>query len=358
VWVYDPTGGSGHGGPAATWSPLAGCHTWQAAQRTATWLADAGRSDHGLQDADFWYATAAKLLAPLLFAAATSGRTMADVVRWVDTQEEREVRFELEAAGVIEAIHAAEASWQREERQRSSVYTTAETVLRAFADPAVAASADTSDITAERLLDGHAHTLYVCAPSHEQARLRPLFTALLQQVITAAYERAGSEEPLPRPLLIVLDEAANIAPLPDLDTLAATAAGVGIQLVTVWQDLAQIHSRYAERAATVVNNHRAKLALSGISDPRTLEYFSRLAGDSEIARTSISRDDSGKTSTTQATHYRRLASDDALRQMGPGEGLLVYGHLPPVRLRLRPWFTTRALADPSRAAAPRPTQGR
>src|SRR5690606_12085685 len=127
-----------HSGQRARWSPLDACGTWQDAQRTASWLVDAGRSDGGLQEADFWYATAAKLLAPLLFAAATGGKTMADVVRWVDLQEEREVLFELEAAGVVEAIHAADASWQREERQRSSVYTTTETVLRAFSDPAVA----------------------------------------------------------------------------------------------------------------------------------------------------------------------------------------------------------------------------
>jgi hypothetical protein len=68
---------------------------------------------------------------------------------------------------------------------------------------------------------------------------------------------------------VVLDEAANIAPLRDLDTLASTAAGQGIQLVSVFQDLAQISARYGERAATVVNNHRAKVLLSGISDPPT-----------------------------------------------------------------------------------------
>lgn len=337
VWAYDPTGTAGLTGPSATWTPLQACGTWQGALCVAAWLTDAGR-EKGLSEGDFWYATAAKLLAPVLFAAATSGRTMGDVVRWVDTQEEREVRFELEAAGVMEAIHAADATWHREERQKSSVYTTAETVLRCFSDPAVMASAEFCDIEADALLDGGAHTLYVCAPSHEQARLRPLFTALLQQMISAAYERSGDGSLLRQPLLIVLDEAANIAPLRDLDTLASTAAGMGIQLVTVWQDLAQIHNRYGDRAATVVNNHRAKIALSGISDPKTLEYFSRLAGESEITRTSTTRDDTGKSSTTQATQYRRLASDEALRQMSRNRGLLVYGHLPPTRLRLRPWF--------------------
>jgi type IV secretory pathway TraG/TraD family ATPase VirD4 len=41
-------------------------------------------------------------------------------------------------------------------------------------------------------------------------------------------------------LLVVLDEAAHIAPLPELDGLAATCASHGIQLVTVWQDLAHV----------------------------------------------------------------------------------------------------------------------
>jgi hypothetical protein len=35
---------------------------------------------------------------------------------------------------------------------------------------------------------------------------------------------------------------------------------------------------------------------------------------------------------------RRLAPPDALRRIAPGEGVLVYGDLPPARLRLRTWY--------------------
>ncbi len=42
----------------------------------------------------------------------------------------------------------------------------------------------------------------------------------------------------------MLDEAANVAPIPDLDALASTGAGQGIQLVTVFQDIAQVNARY------------------------------------------------------------------------------------------------------------------
>ncbi|MGH9067569.1 MAG: type IV secretory system conjugative DNA transfer family protein, partial [Acidimicrobiales bacterium] len=356
VWLYDPAASTGL--PANGWSPLAGSLSWSGARRMSSALCGAARSagsggsGGGLGDADFWYATAAKLLAPLLLAAACAGRTMADVVRWVDTQEVEEVGAILYALGVPEAVQAARASWGREERQRSSVYTTAETVLEAYADPTVSASAARSEIEPGLLLDGGHHSLFVCAPTHEQQRLRPVFTALVSQVLLAAYDMATRRgEPLDPPLLVVLDEAANIAPLAELDSVASTAASHGIQLVTVWQDMAQVAARYGARAATVVNNHRGKVVLSGISDPATLDHVSVLIGDEEVAQSSTTTDPGGGRSTTRSTASRRLAPADALRRISPGEGVLVYGHLPPARLRLRPWFADRRLSGKVSCAA-------
>ena len=344
VWIYDPTASTGL--PGATWSPLAACDSWQGTQRVASWLAATVKeSGGGLTDGDFWYASAAKLLAPLLFAAAYDGYSMADVVRWVDTQEQDEPRAALERSAVVEALNAAHASWNRDPRQRSSVYTTAETVLAAYADPSVAASAHSSEIDAERLFDGGNRTLYLCAPSDEQARLRPLFTSLLQTMLSAAYKRShASGAPLEPSLLVVLDEAANIAPLRDLDTLASTAAGQGIQLVTVWQDLAQMKVRYGDRAHTVINNHRATVVLAGIKDPTTLEHVSRLVGDSEVIRQSTTTDATGRRSTTQGLQSQRLAPDHAIRSMGSDRGILVYGSTAATQLRLRPWFGDRELS--------------
>jgi len=190
--------------------------------------------------------------------------------------------------------------------------------------------------TPERLLDGGAHTLYVVAPSHEQRRLRPLFQTLIASILSASYERASQNGgPIEPALLVVLDEAANIAPLRDLDTLASTAAGQGIQLVSVFQDLAQVSARFGERAATVINNHRAKVLLSGVSDPATLEYAARLLGDEEVMHASVTRGEQGERSTTESTGYRNLAPAHVLRGIRPGEGVLVYGHLAPTRLLLR-----------------------
>ncbi|MCZ7630512.1 MAG: type IV secretory system conjugative DNA transfer family protein [Microthrixaceae bacterium] len=327
--------------------PLNTSSDWQGALRMAAWLASTARAGErgGLQDSDFWYAVAQKLLAPLLFAAAHSGATMADVMRWVDLQEEEEPLCALQHAQNLDAIQAFAASINREERTRSSAYTTAETVLAAFADPGVLATTTRQpSIDPDRLLDGGSHTLYICGPLHEQARLRPLFTALIEQTVARVYDRANrTSDRLLKPLLLVIDEAANIAPLPDLAQIASTARGVGIQLVTVWQDFAQIQARYGTFAQTVINNHRAKVILAGVSDTPTLDYISRLIGDEAAVEESRSRNADGRESVTESVRHRPLAPASDLRRAATGSGVLVYGNFHPAQVRLRPWYEDRVM---------------
>jgi type IV secretion system protein VirD4 len=373
TFVYDPTQSTGM--PGCVWTPLSDCGTWQGAQRVASWLVSAvQRSGSGIENPEFWYASAAKLLAPVLFAAATSDRSMTDVVRWIDLQSEEDVRWALEAADDLGALAAFAASTLRDERTRSGVYTTAETVLAAYADPGVLASAMTSagdplpededpqmeldfdgetalipphELRAERLLDGGWHTAYICAPAHEQRRLQPLFGTLIQGIIAAAFARSHEiGGPLDPPLLLVLDECANIAPIRELAGIASTGAGQGIQLVSVFQDMAQIAAVYGrDSAPTIVSNHRAKIILSGIADAGTHEYVGRMLGETEVRQTASTSGAEGRSSKTESVMYRSIAPANALREMPPGQGLLIYGHLPPARLSLRPWFRDKALTQ-------------
>jgi cytochrome P450 len=348
VWCFDPASVTGL--PASEWSPLRAAHTWSGARRVAADLTEVTRASTTSADGEFWYATAAKLLAPLLFAASVGDRTMSDVLRWVDTQEVGEVVELLDAAGVPAAMDAARANFQRDDRQRSAVYTTAETVLEPFAAAPPHPDPDAA-IDPSALLGGE-HTLYLCAPAHDQRRLRGLFVAVVKDVLESAFAasaRAG--RPLDPPLLVVLDEAANIAPLAELDGLAATCAGHGVQLVTVWQDLAQMTARYGPRAATVLNNHRGRIFLSGIADPSTLDHASHLVGDEEVLAPTVTRDQAGGRSTAMARERRPLLPAHALRQFAPGTGVLVYGTLPPARVRLRPWWSDPELAARARTVA-------
>lgn len=344
--VYDPAGVTGHESVQAT--PLSACGSWRGAMRVAHRLAASARAAGagGLEDADFWYAAAEKLIAPLLYAAASSGGGMAKVIRWLNEGAEAEEAVSecLKETGSKEARSAWRANWNREERQRSSIYTTAETILGAYADPRVLDASSAGEYTPASLLDGKSNTLYLCAPAHEQERLRSVFAAMLSELVGVVYESsAQTGKPIDPPLLIVLDEAANIAPMPDLEVVASTGAGQGIQLVTVFQDLAQVAAVYGRHANSIINNHRAKVFASGTADPDTLAYISRVVGEGEFRQRSETAGDQGRRTATVSSEHRDLAPANVVRGAKPGSALLVYGHLPPAWLTLRPWFEDRAL---------------
>jgi type IV secretion system protein VirD4 len=352
VWVYDPLALSGV--PPAQWTPLAYCQTYAKAKRIGRMLADAADvQGHQPDDANYWQLLGAKLLACVLYAAAGTGRTMAEVARWVDVQDFDEVAQALAELGDQQALDAWAACISRPDNTRGSVFGTAETLLDVFGDPAVARSAEGCDVDVDALLTGANNSLYLYAPASEQERLRPLFELLISVVIQRAEELAAAQPDgmLNPRLFVCLDEAGNCAAIKKLPQLATTGRGQGIQLLTVWHDEAQLAYRYGRRAATVLNGHRAKLVLSGQADPASLELASKLVGDQAVTHVAQTVGD-GRHSQTESISYRRLLPPEAVRQLKPKRALLVYGHLPPVRIRLRPWFHSLRLRRLANATLP------
>ncbi|HEX6689396.1 MAG TPA: type IV secretory system conjugative DNA transfer family protein [Solirubrobacterales bacterium] len=354
VMVFDPTGVSGVE-PSTRATPLEAAKTWRDARKVAHWLCNSAQgSKGGLQDADFWFATAEKLLAPLLLAAATSRRTMADVVRWLDEGPDvnpAQVGKALKKAGEPAAERAWRATQNREERQRSSVYTTAEMVVAAFADERVQQETEAADYTPARLLNGEMNTLYLCAPLDEQERLCPVFSAIVQELVAFAYRRAAVDGPLEPSLLLLLDEAANIAPFPGLDSVASTGASQGLQLLSIFQDMAQLATVYGRRSPTIVNNHRGKWFGVGISDPETLTFISRVAGVAEFEQRSRNTGEKGRRSRTEGETYRDLAPANLVRERELATALLLYHNLPLAKIDLRLWFEDQGLMDLQRGAS-------
>ena len=178
VWVYDPLGLAGV--PGARWTPLAYCRTYADARRIGRMLAEAADvQGHRAEDANYWQLLGAKLLSVLLFAAAGTGRSMADVARWVDVQDVDDVAHALMEIGNQQALDAWAACTSRPDNTMGSVYGTAETLLDVYGDPVIAASAEGCDLDLDELLTGANNTLYLYAPATEQERLRPLFELLV-----------------------------------------------------------------------------------------------------------------------------------------------------------------------------------
>src|SRR5450755_3606445 len=352
VMVFDPVELSG--ATAQTWSPLRAAATWDGALEVAWRLAAAGELDQrGVEGGDFWAIAAEQRLAPLLYAAARTGAGMDAVVRWTYGQGSRELyeaiseltgsaQDEEELEGAHAAYDALRAFESQADRTRSSIEATAQGLLRAYRFARVLRSARSSEITPDRLLDARA-TLYLIGDAKASKLLRPIFLALLSEVVDRAYERATlAGGRLELPLLLCLDEAGNVAPLPNLAEVASTAPSHNIQLVSIFHDLAQARSRYGKQAETVVNSHRARMLLPGVADLDTLRYFSGLAGEEEVRDTTRTTGAGGGSRTT-GVRRRPLVAPEGLRQLPAGHALLLYGRIAPAQVRLRMWFADRRL---------------
>jgi type IV secretion system protein VirD4 len=353
AFVFDPfelAGTESH-----TWSPLGAARSWDGALEVAWRLAAAGELDQkGVEGGDFWAIAAEQRLAPLLYAAAGTGAGIDRVVRWAYGQGLRELdaalaeltgtaEDEQSLAGAHAAYDAVRAFETQADRTRSSIEATAQGLLRAYRFNRVARSARSCEITADRILD-EAATLYLIGDAKASKLLRPLFLALVSEVVDRAYERANlAGGRLELPLLLCLDEAGNVAPLPNLAEIASTAPSHNIQLISIFHDLAQARSRYAKQAETVVNAHRARMLLPGVADLETLRYFSGLVGEEEASEQTRTTGVGGTSRSTGAHRRRPRIAAEALRQLPDGHALLLYGRLAPVRLRLRMWFSDRRL---------------
>jgi type IV secretion system protein VirD4 len=353
TYLLDPFRASGL--PAIRWSPLVGCTHWADALDMAYWLTQAASVSHSIQTAEFWETLAKNLLAPLLYAAANKpAATMLTVVRWAN-----EYALADEVLAVFAALEAADpndpapslarsaflASVKADARRKDSIYGTAQVLLDVYKYPAVADTASGCDIDREAFLRGFDaagspvdNTVFVFAPEHRQDQLRPLFEAFICWLIRQAEDRyAATGVALDPPLLVMLDEAANIAPLRKLGTYASSLASQGVQLVAVFQNFGQIRDRYGTQASTIVTNFLVKVLMGATSDRELLELLTVLIGKEEIAQESLTYGVDGSRVATAAIRQRELAPIHSLVQQRPGHALALVSGRRPVRLRVRPY---------------------
>jgi len=239
-----------------TWDPLEGIGSLRQALRVAQSLT----RESGRAESEFWNSLAVKLLAGLFVAAQRRRLTIFDVAMVVESRRWSE--------WIDDRAHSAPEAMLRsfleyDTKTLDGVVTTAETMLLAwrFRQP-------TAHIS--HVLDG-ANTLYLCSARGEHATYEPLFRGALRGVLEE--QQVRYDEGRARSLLLVLDEAATVASLDELDQLAATLSGLKVTLVTVVQDFAQLAARWGPRAATIVNNHATRVIFAGLADPTVSTYL-------------------------------------------------------------------------------------
>jgi type IV secretion system protein VirD4 len=348
VHVFDP-GGEVEPPPGVArigWDPLRASGTWDGAILVVEAMTGAARpgATGGLHADPHWTERANALLAPMFHAAAVEGLTMRDLVSWVDRRTTGDALSILAKADAERACGTLTGVARTEERELSGIWSTASGILAAYRSEAALRASEGDVVDPGRFLDpaNGASTLYICASGQHQRHAAPLVAGVVDELRRAAYARpAGSV-----PVLAVLDELANIAPIRDLPRIASEGGSQGMMLLACLQDLSQARARWGPEADGFMTLFGSKILMPGIGDMRTLEAASALAGDGDVPTRSTTRssllsrvlghgrDDSVSTASRR---QRRLPVDE-IAQGRSGQALVIGNGQPPAFVRLTPYY--------------------
>jgi type IV secretion system protein VirD4 len=243
-----------------------------------------------------------------------------------------------------------------ENREVSSIISTAMTQTGFIGSRAIANNLGASDF---RFRDCRRQpvTVYIILPTRHLANCAKWF----RLVIAAALADLLIEEEKKVPVLAVLDEFAQLGTLKAVENAMGLAAGYGVQLFCVLQDLNQLKKLYKESFETFVAN-------AGISiwfaprDVTTSEYVSKLCGVEDRQTHSLSRSEHPlaekpelalSVNESESWQMRNVLEADQVRKL-LGHQFILFAENRPGEHRtcsrrpywLMPEFAGRAGADP------------
>ena len=355
VAVFDPQCLAGLPGGLA-WSPIRGCELPRTALVRARGLAAGVGFGRTVTDGDFWSGQTETALRCLLHAAALDGRSSRDLYRWSLNPVlagDAIAILSRESGAATGWADALDAAVHADPRTRDSIWLGVRQSLAALADPDVLASVDPARGTefdpAAFLRDSG--TLYLLASAVASGSSAPLIAAFVEDVTETARHLAARSAGarLDPPLLLALDEIANLTPLPSLPSLMAEGGGTGITTLAVLQSLAQARGRWGEHAADAIwDAATVKVVLGGLAKYRDLDDVARLLGEIDEVTHSTNRSRRGDASTSTSMRSMPVMPPAVLRTLPFGTGVALLRHSRPALVDLAPW-TARRDADALRA---------
>ena len=224
---------------------------------------------------DHWNASAQQLLAAIiLYVVATpalpdSKRDLVTVRKLLlgAVKQTLEDMSESDLADGLIADLAA-SFLKTPERELGSIISTAQRETEILDNPAIVAclsAAGPGDEVDFAAWHRGTMTVYLCL----SAPKFPVFNRWLRLVLTSALDEMTDKlKPPPLPVCFMLDELATLGHLSTIENAIGLAAGYGVQLVTVWQDVAQMRDLYKGRWASFIGNAGIRALRRSSKEPR------------------------------------------------------------------------------------------
>ncbi len=293
-WLFDPSGLSDAPQQVELlrWSPVPACATWDLAWKLSQDIVATARPAEGMREAGHWGERAAALLAAFMHAAALDGKDMRQVLAWT-SRHDCDGPFDiLERYDAGRAMDILRGITRTAGGERSGIFSTASSALAVYQSDAALTVTGHPNFDPKAFVTSR-DTVYITASSQYQKATAPLVVALLAEIQAATFAAAAQQDwdgaRLSPPMLWVLDEVANIAPIPELPAIVSEGCGQGLVVVACLQDLSQARRRWGDEANGFLSLFGTKLIFRGLLDMPTLKSISELAGEHDVTVVSESQ---------------------------------------------------------------------
>lgn len=209
-------------------------------------------------------------------------------------------------------------------REIASILSTAKTQTAFIGNQAIRKNLSGSDFRFEDM-KRRGVTVYLALPTRYLGACAKWF----RLIVAAALDELLREEKGTVPVLMMLDEFAQLGRLTLIENAMALAAGYGVQLWPILQDLTQLEGLYGKSWETFLANAGVKQFFMP-RDVTTAEYISKLCGVQTIYPS---------VSLNQSMMQRPLFYPDDLLRFGRLDQLVFFDAVQNVaRLQRRPYF--------------------
>lgn len=355
VWIFDPQQIVGEPPTTWWWNPLTYVTSIARAEELAGHFAMDSRGENSTSDAHFEPA-GRELLANLLLAAALDKRPITQVYSWLSDQRDYEPEAILRKAGPDYELSAdsVRGTLDAADKERSGVFSTARRMAAILRNPDVTrwvtptTGLDKREEFSPAAFSTNSDTIYLISregAGSAGALVTALSVALCEAAEQTAMRSRGGR--LARPMLGVLDEAANVCKWANLPSLYSHYGSRGINLMTILQSWDQGVEVWGERGmGKLWSSANVSTYGGGVLDAKFLGDITSFIKKYEAHRRSVTRQpnngqgglfSSGR-STTYSTQPEETLDVADLVEVGSGRAIVLASQTPAVLVETVPWW--------------------
>jgi hypothetical protein len=317
VRMFDLTGATSDTeefGDQTRWSPISLCDTAENAQIITAMSTEAAIDSHNRTKDEFWAISATRILAPCFRAANIANKNLewafglakqwgkpeiTEVentlrVREPDMCEDfiniRKFMLDMETRSDEEAIAWKEkAGLSGAAGTGQSIDATLQNYLARLATgSAYRATRDPNFDINEWIESDQSEVLFLVGDMEHIYTTRSIFAVLVNRLLVGLgrYARQQEGERLPYKCYCILDEMANLSPVPQIESLYSTMRSLGVQILAIFQSRAQVSEMLGpDKALIFLGAATLMLILPGITDAHFINELASIAGGAHVSLT-------------------------------------------------------------------------